>query len=556
MGRPAPEYAVAVVDADDRPVRPGESGELLVRGERGVSLFAEYLGDADATARAFTDDGWFRTGDRVRWDRVRRADASSSGTRTSSRSAARTSVRPRSSGSCAVSSGSARWPSSGDRIRMLGEVPVAFVTVAEHSVWTGPALAEHCARTAHRTATAPRGPGRRRPATIDPRQGRQGAVARPARGGVRRCLRTQRPGRWPASRVVELAGIGPGPFCVMLLADMGASVVRVDRVGRGQRRLHGEPGHRTGPSVGRRRPQGAGRRAGRARSGPRRRRAAGELPARAWPSGWASARRRATTRNERLVYAPAERLRPGRPAGPGSAGHDINYIGLTGALCVHRAGGGAAGPADQPRRRPRRGSGVDGLRHRLRAAGGAESAAAARSSTPTSSTATTTIMGLHPGAPCAGRVGPRPRREPARHRRPVLRRLHLRRRPLGRRGHGRGAVLPAPLLDVLGFARRRPAARRPQGPVALAGPPGGADRGLRHAYPRRVGRRLPRARRLRHSGARPRRGHPPRAGHGPRRIPADPRVRRPTTGRLATVQPQPDPVPPPPPRSAPTPTPS
>ncbi|UMG91205.1 CaiB/BaiF CoA-transferase family protein [Nocardioides sp. TF02-7] len=31
-------------------------------------------------------------------------------------------------------------------------------------------------------------------------------------------------------RVVELAGIGPGPFAVMLLADMGADVVRVDRV--------------------------------------------------------------------------------------------------------------------------------------------------------------------------------------------------------------------------------------------------------------------------------------------------------------------------------------
>jgi alpha-methylacyl-CoA racemase len=30
-------------------------------------------------------------------------------------------------------------------------------------------------------------------------------------------------------RVVELAGIGPGPFCAMLLADMGAEVVRVDR---------------------------------------------------------------------------------------------------------------------------------------------------------------------------------------------------------------------------------------------------------------------------------------------------------------------------------------
>jgi len=32
-------------------------------------------------------------------------------------------------------------------------------------------------------------------------------------------------------RVVELAGIGPAPFAVMLLADMGAWVVRVDRAG-------------------------------------------------------------------------------------------------------------------------------------------------------------------------------------------------------------------------------------------------------------------------------------------------------------------------------------
>ena len=30
-------------------------------------------------------------------------------------------------------------------------------------------------------------------------------------------------------RVVEIAGIGPGPFCAMLLADMGADVIRVDR---------------------------------------------------------------------------------------------------------------------------------------------------------------------------------------------------------------------------------------------------------------------------------------------------------------------------------------
>jgi alpha-methylacyl-CoA racemase len=32
-------------------------------------------------------------------------------------------------------------------------------------------------------------------------------------------------------RVVEFAGIGPGPFCCMLLADMGAEVIRIDRAG-------------------------------------------------------------------------------------------------------------------------------------------------------------------------------------------------------------------------------------------------------------------------------------------------------------------------------------
>ena len=41
------------------------------------------------------------------------------------------------------------------------------------------------------------------------------------------------PGRGPLEgvRVVELAGIGPGPFAAMLLADLGADVVRVDRPG-------------------------------------------------------------------------------------------------------------------------------------------------------------------------------------------------------------------------------------------------------------------------------------------------------------------------------------
>ena len=31
-------------------------------------------------------------------------------------------------------------------------------------------------------------------------------------------------------RVVEMAGLGPAPFCAMLLSDMGADVIRIDRV--------------------------------------------------------------------------------------------------------------------------------------------------------------------------------------------------------------------------------------------------------------------------------------------------------------------------------------
>lgn len=36
-------------------------------------------------------------------------------------------------------------------------------------------------------------------------------------------------------KIVELAGIGPGPFCGMMLADMGAEVIRVDRAGPARR---------------------------------------------------------------------------------------------------------------------------------------------------------------------------------------------------------------------------------------------------------------------------------------------------------------------------------
>ena len=71
IGRPAPEYRIAIVEDDSVPVRearhvgPGGSGQLLIHGVRGLSLFHEYLGNPRATADSFDADGWFRTGDRI-----------------------------------------------------------------------------------------------------------------------------------------------------------------------------------------------------------------------------------------------------------------------------------------------------------------------------------------------------------------------------------------------------------------------------------------------------------------------------------------------------------
>ncbi|MGH7076403.1 MAG: AMP-binding protein [Stellaceae bacterium] len=65
IGRPAPEYQLRVVDAAGNPVAVSQIGNLEARAQRGVGLFLEYYGDPEATAAAFTDDGYFRTGDIV-----------------------------------------------------------------------------------------------------------------------------------------------------------------------------------------------------------------------------------------------------------------------------------------------------------------------------------------------------------------------------------------------------------------------------------------------------------------------------------------------------------
>jgi alpha-methylacyl-CoA racemase len=44
-------------------------------------------------------------------------------------------------------------------------------------------------------------------------------------------VREKQMGPLAGVKIVELAGIGPGPFCAMMLSDMGADVIRVDRAG-------------------------------------------------------------------------------------------------------------------------------------------------------------------------------------------------------------------------------------------------------------------------------------------------------------------------------------
>ena len=65
MGRCAAEYELKLTDDDGRELGAGDTGNFLIRGIPGLSLFAEYAGNSKATEESFTEDGYFITGDRV-----------------------------------------------------------------------------------------------------------------------------------------------------------------------------------------------------------------------------------------------------------------------------------------------------------------------------------------------------------------------------------------------------------------------------------------------------------------------------------------------------------
>jgi alpha-methylacyl-CoA racemase len=140
-------------------------------------------------------------------------------------------------------------------------------------------------------------------------------------------------------RVVELAGIGPGPFAAMLLADLGADVVRIDRPGATP--LFGRADHdlltrgRRSVAVDLKHPDGAAtvltlaERADVLLEGFR--------PGVAERLGLGPDE--CLARNPRLVYG---RMTGWGQEGPlaSTAGHDVGYIAVTGALhAIGRAGG-------------------------------------------------------------------------------------------------------------------------------------------------------------------------------------------------------------------------
>ncbi|WP_316179107.1 AMP-binding protein [Bradyrhizobium sp. SZCCHNRI1009] len=65
IGRAAPEYTIRITDDDGRPTEVGATGNLAIKGVPGLSLFAEYLYNAEATRTSYDADGFFLTGDRV-----------------------------------------------------------------------------------------------------------------------------------------------------------------------------------------------------------------------------------------------------------------------------------------------------------------------------------------------------------------------------------------------------------------------------------------------------------------------------------------------------------
>jgi len=139
-------------------------------------------------------------------------------------------------------------------------------------------------------------------------------------------------------RVIEFAGIGPGPFCCMLLSDMGADVVRIDR--KGARAMRNDVVARGRRSIALDMKNGADVEVALALIDKADALVEGFRPGVMERLGVGP--EVALQRNPRLVYG---RMTGWGQTGPlaHAAGHDLNYIALSGA--VHAMGRKGAPPS-------------------------------------------------------------------------------------------------------------------------------------------------------------------------------------------------------------------
>lgn len=146
MGRPAPSYEIAVVDDDGKPVAVGETGNLWIKGVRGVSLFSEYLNNPEATENSFNEEGFFETGDRVTVFEdgfLGFADRDKDMLKVGGENVAASEIER----VIMTVPGISEVAVVARKDKMLDEVPVAFVLPADHSEddhMRATTLAEHC----------------------------------------------------------------------------------------------------------------------------------------------------------------------------------------------------------------------------------------------------------------------------------------------------------------------------------------------------------------------------------------------------------------------------
>jgi alpha-methylacyl-CoA racemase len=259
-GQPTAGVQLRLVDASDAEVPEGSVGELILRMDEPWTISHGYLNDAAATARAWRN-GWFHTGDLFRRDAgnnyyfvdrardmIRRRGENISSFEVEAELLAFPGIRA-----------AAAVPVAGDGgedevlaviamqdgitldptalidflqprmaafmipryLRVLDELPLTPTQkIEKHVLRAAGVTADTWDRRAQLPTRAPEPAlaGRSKPAPVTTNSPAWPTAA-------------QHSGPLAGVRVLELAGLGPAPFCAMLLSDLGAEVLSIDRPG-------------------------------------------------------------------------------------------------------------------------------------------------------------------------------------------------------------------------------------------------------------------------------------------------------------------------------------